>query len=90
MVPYLHAFGHTGVKVFRIEAQYYEDNLVETLVSMYYKYLNILHEYPYLSLPMQESDWDKLAEESPRGFNLGGYTQDIIHSEKHSGSNEEY
>ena len=80
VLPYLHAFGHTGVKVFRIEAQYYEDNLVETLVSMYYKYLNILHEYPYLSLPMQESDWDKLAEESPRGFNLGGYTQDIIHS----------
>lgn len=80
VLPYLHAFGHTGVKVFRIEAQYYEDKLVETLVSMYYEYLSILHEYPYLSLPMQESDWDKLAEESPRCFNLGGYTQDIIHS----------
>ena len=80
VLPYLHAFGHTGVKVFRIEAQYYDDTLVETLVSMYYKYLSILHEYPYLSLPMQESDWDKLAEESPRGFNLGGYTQDITHS----------
>ena len=80
VLPYLHAFGHTGVKVFRIEAQYYEDTLVETLVSMYYEYLSILHEYPYLSLPMQEGDWDKLVEESPRGFNLGGYTQDIIHS----------
>ena len=73
VLPYLNAFGHTGVKVFRIEAQYYEDTLAETLVSMYYKYLSILHEYPYLSLPMQESDWDKLAEESPRCFNLGGY-----------------
>jgi hypothetical protein len=29
---------------------------------------------------MQESDWDKLVEESPRGLNLGGYTHDITRS----------
>jgi putative protease len=71
---------HTSAKVFRIEAQYYEDGLVKTLVGLYRKYLNILQEHPNLSLPVQESDWNKLVEESPRGFNLGGYVHDITHS----------
>ena len=80
LLPYLHAFVHTSAKVFRIEAQYYEDGLVKTLVGLYHKYLNILQEHPNLSLPVQESDWNKLVEESPRGFNLGGYVHDITHS----------
>jgi putative protease len=80
LLPHLHAFVHTSAKVFRIEAQYYEDGLVKTLVGLYRKYLNILQEHPNLSLPVQESDWNKLVEESPRGFNLGGYVHDITHS----------
>ena len=80
VLPYLHTFVKTGVSMFRIEAQYYEDGLVKTLVGLYRKYLNISQEHPNLSLPIQESDWYKLVEESPRGFNLGGYAQDITHS----------
>jgi putative protease len=80
VLPYLGAFVQTGVKVLRIEAQYYEEAFIKTLVGLYRKYLNIANEYSGLSLPIQEGDWDMLAKESPRGFNLGGYVQDITHS----------
>lgn len=80
VLPYLHSFVQTGTKVLRIEAQYYNDSLVKTLVSMYHKYLSIYAEHPGISLPIQESEWDILTENSPRGFNLGGYAQDITHS----------
>ena len=79
-LPYLHAFVQTGAKVFRIEAQYYDDSLVGILVGMYAKYLGIIQDQPYLPLPIQEHDWNTLAEKSPREFNLGGYARDIIHS----------
>ncbi|WKZ16130.1 MAG: U32 family peptidase [Candidatus Jettenia caeni] len=85
VLPYLHTFLQTGIKALRIEAQYYEDGFIKTLVGLYHKYLNIAQEYPYLSLPIQESDWDTLAKESPRGLNLGGYTQDITHSKSTAG-----
>ena len=80
VLPYLQSFLQTGIKVLRIEAQYYEGSLVKTLVRLYRKYLNIYQEHPNLSLPIQERDWDTLVESSPRGFNLGGYAQDITHS----------
>lgn len=80
VLPYLHAFVKTHVKVLRIEAQYYEDNLVKNIVRLYYKYLRISQEYPDLALPISESDWDELTENSPREFNLGGYVQDITHT----------
>lgn len=80
VLPYLHSFVQTGIRVLRIEAQYYEDPLVKTLVRMYHKYLSIYAEHPGISLPIQESEWDILTENSPRGFNLGGYVQDITHS----------
>lgn len=80
VLPYLNAFVQTRVNVFRIEAQYYEDALVKTIVSLYHKYLSMLREHPYPPLPVSESDWDKLTEESPRGFNLGCYAKDITHS----------
>ncbi|MBI5309109.1 MAG: U32 family peptidase [Planctomycetes bacterium] len=79
-LPYLHAFVQTGASVFRIEAQYYDDSLVNILVGMYAKYLGIIQEQPYLPLPIQECDWNTLTEKSPREFNLGGYARDIIHS----------
>lgn len=80
VLPYLGAFVQTGIQALRIEAQYYDDAFIKTLVGLYRKYLNIANEYPGLSLPIQEGDWDTLTRESPRGFNLGGYVQDITHS----------
>lgn len=80
VLPYLQSFMQTRIHSFRIEAHYYEDTLVKTLVSLYHKYLNILQEHKNLSLPVQENDWDTLVEESPRGLNLGGYLHDITHS----------
>lgn len=80
LLPYLCSMVQAGVKVLRIEAQYYEDSLVKTLTSLYSKYLTLLQEHPQLSLPIQESDWSRLTEESPRDFNLGSYAHDITHS----------
>lgn len=80
VLPYLGTFTRTGVRILRIESQYYEDAFIKTLVGLYRKYLNIAQEHSNLSLPIKESDWDILARESPRGFNLGGYAQDITHS----------
>ncbi|MCF6158296.1 MAG: U32 family peptidase [wastewater metagenome] len=80
ILPYLGTFVRTGVQVMRIEAQYYEDTFIKILVGLYRKYLNIAKEYPDHYRSLQESDWDTLARESPRGFNLGGYVQDVTHS----------
>jgi len=80
VLPYLHSFIRTGVKVFRIEAQYYTEECVKVLVSMYRKYLDIGKEYPELSMPVSEEDWNILSENSPRKFNLGSYAKDITHS----------
>lgn len=80
MLPYLHSFMQTGINMFRIEAQYYEDSLVKTLVNMYHKYLTIYAEHPNISVPIRENEWDIVTENSPREFNLGGYVQDITHS----------
>ncbi|MDR4509788.1 MAG: U32 family peptidase [Candidatus Brocadiaceae bacterium] len=80
VLPYLQSFLQAQVAVFRIEAQYYGDQLIKILVGMYRKYLNVLHEYPGLSLPIRESDWDILAANSPRKLNLGSYVQNITRS----------
>ena len=80
VLPYFQSFVQTRIRVFRIEAQYYDDDLIKTVVGLYSKYLKAYQEHPTLSLPIQESDWEILAEKGTRDFNLGAYAHDITHS----------
>ncbi len=80
VLPYLNSFLMTGVEVFRIEAQYYDDDLVETVVNMYRKRMDLLMDNPNAFYPLPESEWNSLVEKSPRGFSLCAYSQDITHS----------
>lgn len=80
VLPYLDSFLMTNVEVFRIEAQYYEDDLVETVVELYRKRMDLLMDNPAISYPLPEFEWNKLVEESPRDFSLCAYSQDVTHS----------
>ena len=80
VLPYLNSFLMTDVEVLRIEAQYYEDDLVEAVVSQYRKRMDLLMENPEVFYPLPESEWNSLVEKSPRGLSLCAYSQDITHS----------
>jgi putative protease len=80
VLPYLNSFLMTDVEVLRIEAQYYEGDLVEAVVSQYRKRIDLLMENPEVFYPLPESEWNSLAEKSPRGLSLCAYSQDITRS----------
>ncbi|MCF6148695.1 MAG: U32 family peptidase [Candidatus Kuenenia sp.] len=80
VLPYLHSFVKTKVKILRIEAQFYETAFTKIAVGLYRKYLDILLEHPKLSMPVSEKDWDALLKNSPRECNPGSYVKDITHS----------
>lgn len=80
VLPYLNSFLMTDVEVFRIEAQYYEDDLVETVVSQYRKRMDLLMENPEVFYPLPESEWNSLVEKCPRGLSLCAYSQDVTSS----------
>jgi len=80
VLPYLNSFLMTDVAALRIEAQYYEDDLVETVVNMYRKHMDLLMESPNAFYSLPESEWYSLVEKSPRGFSLCAYSQNITHS----------
>jgi hypothetical protein len=80
VLPYLNSFLMTDVEVLRIEAQYYEDDLVEAVVSQYRNRMDLLMENPEVFYPLPESEWNSLAEKSPRGLSLCAYSQDITRS----------
>ncbi|MFV1974932.1 MAG: hypothetical protein ACC651_04250, partial [Candidatus Scalindua sp.] len=62
------------------EAQYYEDDLVETVVNQYRKRMDLLRENPSIFYPLSETEWNNLVEESPKGLSLCAYSQDVTHS----------
>ena len=80
VLPYLNSFLMTDVEVFRIEAQYYEDDLVETVVSQYRKRMDLLMDNPEVFYPLPESEWNSLVEKCPRGLSLCAYSQDVTRS----------
>jgi U32 family peptidase len=80
VLPYLNSFLMTDVEVLRIEAQYYEDDLVETVVNLYRKQMDLLIDNPDIFYPLPESEWQDLVEKSPRGLSLCAYSQDVTHS----------
>ena len=80
VLPYLNSFLMTDVEVFRIEAQYYEDDLVETVVKLYRERMDLLMENPGVFYPLPESEWNSLVEKGPRGLSLCAYSQDVTRS----------
>ncbi|KAA3606547.1 MAG: U32 family peptidase [Candidatus Scalindua sp. SCAELEC01] len=80
VLPYLNTFVKTGVEVFRIEAQYYDDAVVETVVRRYRNRLDQCMDNPDLFYPIPESEWEELVEKSPRSLSLCAYAQDVTQS----------
>ena len=80
VLPYLNSFLMTDVDAFRIEAQYYEDDLVETVVNQYRRRMDLLREDPNVFYPLPETEWNNLVEESPKGLSLCAYSQNVTHS----------
>ncbi len=80
VLPYLNSFLMTDVEVFRIEGQYYDEGLVETVVGLYRKRMDLLLDNPEVYCPLPETEWDKLVDKSPRGLSLCAYSQDVTRS----------
>ena len=80
VLPYLNSFLMTDVDMFRIEAQYYEDDLVETVVNQYRKRMDLLMENPSVFCPLPETEWNNLVVKSPKGLSLCAYSQNVTHS----------
>jgi putative protease len=80
VLPYLNSFLMTDVETFRIEAQYYEDDLVETLVNQYRKRMDLLMENPTVFYPLPEAEWKDLVEKSPKELSLCAYSQNVTYS----------
>ena len=80
VLPYLNSFIKTNVEVFRIEAQYYEDTVVEKVVKLYRNRLDQFEDNPDVFYPVWESEWEELVEKSPRGLGLCAYAQDVTKS----------
>jgi putative protease len=80
VLPYLNSFLMTDVEVFRIEAQYYEDDLVGTVVNQYRRRMDLLMENPSVFCPLPETEWNNLVEKSPKGLSLCAYSQNVTHS----------
>ncbi|MDV5167315.1 MAG: hypothetical protein R2568_11315, partial [Candidatus Scalindua sp.] len=70
----------TDVETFRIEAQYYEDDLVETVVNQYRKRMDLLMENPTVFYPLPEAEWKDLVEKSPKELSLCAYSQNVTYS----------
>ncbi len=80
VLPYLNSFLMTDVEVFRIEAQYYTEELVGTVVNQYRKRMDLLIENPEVFCPLPESEWHSLVEKSPKSLSLCSYSQNVTHS----------
>lgn len=80
VLPYLNSFLMTDVETFRIEAQYYEDDLVETVVNQYRKRMDLLMENPTVFHPLPEAEWNDLEDRSPKGLSLCAYSQEVTRS----------
>ncbi|MCP5003496.1 MAG: U32 family peptidase [Planctomycetes bacterium] len=80
VLPYLNSFLETEVEVFRIEAQYYDDDFVETAVRLYRDRLDQFSDNPGDFYPLPESEWEELVAKSPRELGLCAYAQDVTKS----------
>jgi len=82
LLPLLARAMDAGVRVLRIEGQYYEAAHLKTLVGLYRREIDRIagrKDLPALS----ESDYEKLIEIGPRPFGMGAYAKGVLESLSH-------
>lgn len=82
VLPYISSFMKTEINSFRIEAQYYSDDLVGTIVRLYHKQIAMFDYDSCEDYTLSGDDWDELIRKSPRKLGLGAYKHNIFHSKK--------
>ena len=82
VLPYINSFIKTDINSFRIEAQYYNDDLIATIVKLYRKQIDIFDYNSDEDYTISDNEWNELIEKSPRKFSLGAYNHCIFHSKK--------
>lgn len=82
VLPYIGTFMDTAIGVFRIEAQYYDDDLVGAVVRLYRKQMDAINYNSCGDSRLSDEDWNELVAKSPRKLNLGAYKHSIFHSRK--------
>ncbi|MGR3316863.1 MAG: peptidase U32 family protein, partial [Candidatus Anammoxibacter sp.] len=82
VLPYIRSFMKTEINSLRIEAQYYNEDLVGTIVKLYRKQMDLFDNDSCDDYTLPGDDWDELVKESPRKFNLGAYKHNIFQSKK--------
>ncbi len=80
VLPYLNSFLMTDAEVFRIEAQYYDEELVGTVVNQYRRRMDLLVDNPEVFCPLPEQEWNSLVEQSTKGLSLCAYSQNVTRS----------
>ncbi len=81
-LQYLSSFMKTKLNSFRIEAQYYDDDLVSTVVKLYRKQINLHGSNDFNGCQLAKEDWDELVKKSPRKFSIGAFKHDIFNARK--------
>ena len=82
ILPYISSFMKTEINSLRIEAQYYNNDLVGTIVKLYRKQMDVFDNDVSDDYTLSSDDWNELVTESPRKFNLGAYKHNIFQSRK--------
>ncbi len=82
LLPLLARAMDAGVRVLRIEGQYYEAAHLKTLVGLYRREIDRIAGRKD-SPPLSESDYEKLIEISPRPFGMGAYAGGVLESLSH-------
>jgi len=82
VLPYISSFMKTEISSFRIEAQYYDEDLVGTIVKLYRKQMDLFDYDTGEDNKLSDSDWNELVAKSPRKFGLGAYKHNIFNSKK--------
>ncbi|MGR3176547.1 MAG: peptidase U32 family protein [Candidatus Anammoxibacter sp.] len=82
ILPYISSFMKTEINSLRIEAQYYNEDIVGTIVKLYRKQMDIFDNDSYDDYTLSGDDWNELVAKSPRKFNLGAYKHNIFQSKK--------
>lgn len=77
VLPYLSSFLRTEVQTLRIEAQYYEDDIVGLVTKVYRHHIDYLIAHPYGGNPLLRSDWELFLKLFPNGLGLGAYKRGI-------------
>ncbi len=81
-LPYLSSFMESDIDCLRIEAQYYEDDFVGTLVKFYRKQMDMYASDPCLTNAVTANEWEILTKKSPRKLGIGAYNHNIFQSKK--------